>query len=728
MFLTDTGAPELSTLFARFTDVWSGISNWASGSDIFSHLPNPGIAGIIEMLIITVIFYYVAKSLKGTRAWVLFKGVAIILAVYALAYILKFDVIVVGFQNLLLFLGVAIIVIIQPELRKIIERIGSNNLTGSLKGILSAVYKIRGSSKQDNKRISDLTIQEIVKGSFTMSKAKTGALIVIECDIPLNEYVDSGIKLNSDITSQLFINIFEKNTPLHDGAVIIQHDKIAAATCYLPLSENKSINKDLGTRHRAGIGMSEATDAMVVIVSEETGAVSVAYGGKLHRNIDREKLAELLKSIQKTKESEINTKKVVNILEHNGAMKILAMAAAVFVWFVAMAAINPIETVTFRNVKIELLNTEILTNTGKTFEIIGEDTVTIKIKDRKSIVDTIELEDVQVIADFSKLSYVNAVPIEVLIHSAPGVEVSLNKSTLQIEMQDIVSTEVAIDINKLNSTADGYIIQDIKLNVDNLIITGSRSLVSTIERVVVDIDESKIKEDTVLRVVPKIYTSDGALVDNSKLQLNYEEIEVMITMYKTKTVGLRVDTPINNEILSSIIKKVDYDYATIVVTGPDEKLQALNDLVLTIPIEIPLKEIISKTSFIKNVTLQNYMPTGITVVEPSKLNINIEFVDYFTKEIVFNENNISLRGLQQGYDVTIHPQELKTVLISPSPDIVNATIDNLRPYIIVRGLDAGEHLIPIKYMTFGDNAMDIITVKITISESDYSDNTDKTSP
>ena len=217
----------------------------------------------------------------------------IILLFYLTAYILNFNVITILFQNLLLFLGIAIIVIIQPELRKMIEKLGSKDFNISLKNIIALIFKDR-KPKDTVQRLSDFSIQEIVRGCSLMGKAKTGALIVIECKTPLNEYVESGIKVNADITSQLFINIFEKNTPLHDGAVIIQNNRISAATCYLPLSDSKRINKDLGTRHRAGIGISEVTDSLTVIVSEETGAISVARNGKLLHNIDREKLAEEL--------------------------------------------------------------------------------------------------------------------------------------------------------------------------------------------------------------------------------------------------------------------------------------------------------------------------------------------------------------------------------------------------------------------------------------------------
>ena len=169
-------------------------------------------------------------------------------------------------------------------------RIGAKNLFSSI-----LTFDV---SKTDNGRLSDRTINEIVKASVEMGKVKTGALIVIQNEQPLNEYERTGIDVDGIVSSQLLINIFEHNTPLHDGAVIVRENRVTAATCYLPLSDNMALSKELGTRHRAGVGISEATDSMTVIVSEETGKISVAYLGELSRGLDAERLREMLRSIQ----------------------------------------------------------------------------------------------------------------------------------------------------------------------------------------------------------------------------------------------------------------------------------------------------------------------------------------------------------------------------------------------------------------------------------------------
>jgi diadenylate cyclase len=186
---------------------------------------------------------------------------------------------------------IAAVIIFQPELRRALEQLGE-------KQIFAAVLPIKDMNRDVTERFSDKTVNEIVKASMEMGKVKTGALIVIEQNLRLDEYERTGIVLDSVVTSQLLINIFEHNTPLHDGAVVIRGNRITAATCYLPLSDNMMLSKELGTRHRAGVGISEVTDSLTVIVSEETGSVSVAYKGELQRNITADVLKERLVMLQ----------------------------------------------------------------------------------------------------------------------------------------------------------------------------------------------------------------------------------------------------------------------------------------------------------------------------------------------------------------------------------------------------------------------------------------------
>lgn len=245
---------------------------------------------VVEILIISYLFYCFLSWIKDTKAWSLLKGVIVILGFVFVAALFSMTTILWIAKNVFSVAITAMIVVFQPELRKALEQLGRKN-------VLSGVFQF-DSSRIIGQRFSDETISEIVKASYEMGKAKTGALIVIAQNDDLIDYEKTGIPIDSYVSNQLLINIFEHNTPLHDGAVIIRNDRIVSATCYLPLSENMALSKELGTRHRAGVGISEASDSLTVIVSEETGRVSVAYEGVLSRNVDADELRQKLQMIQ----------------------------------------------------------------------------------------------------------------------------------------------------------------------------------------------------------------------------------------------------------------------------------------------------------------------------------------------------------------------------------------------------------------------------------------------
>lgn len=252
--------------------------------------PKVGLTDILEILIIAFTIYHVSLWVKKTRAWALVKGILILFLCYIIAYFLDMSVILWIFNKTLAIGITALLIVFQPELRKALEELGKKNIVRSIVPF--------DEQKDKNKRFSDKSINEIIRATVEMAKVKTGALIILEKDIVLSEYERTGINLDSAISSQLLINIFEHNTPLHDGAVIIRGDRIVAATCYLPLSDNLGLSKELGTRHRAGVGISEVSDSLTIIVSEETGKISVALGGKLLRNVDGDLLRKQIDELQ----------------------------------------------------------------------------------------------------------------------------------------------------------------------------------------------------------------------------------------------------------------------------------------------------------------------------------------------------------------------------------------------------------------------------------------------
>lgn len=238
------------------------------------------ISDIIDILLVTYVIYKGIMVIRGTKAVQLAKGILVIIAVWFLSSFFGLRTLEWLMNNAITYGLLAIIIIFQPELRRALEQLGRGRFFSS-----------RSTLIEDERK---KTIEAIVKATSYMAKRRIGALMSLERDTGMNDYIETGIQLNARLTSQLLINIFIPNTPLHDGAVIIKESEITAAACYLPLSESPFISKELGTRHRAALGVSEVTDSLTIVVSEETGSISLTKNGELNRDITEERLTELL--------------------------------------------------------------------------------------------------------------------------------------------------------------------------------------------------------------------------------------------------------------------------------------------------------------------------------------------------------------------------------------------------------------------------------------------------
>ena len=244
----------------------------------------------VEIVIITLFLYMLFVWIKDTRAWMLMRGIIIVAAFFLVAAALQMNTILWLGEKLISAGLIALIVVFQPELRAALEKLGRSNWMVRFLPVVAG--------RDGGKRFSDRTLQDLVKASYEMGAVKTGALIVVEKDVQLNEYERTGIEIDALLSRQLLINIFEKNTPLHDGAVIVRGDRVVSATCYLPLTDSMMLSKELGTRHRAAVGISEVSDSVTIVVSEETGKISVATENRLIRDIDAGELTEILKRLQ----------------------------------------------------------------------------------------------------------------------------------------------------------------------------------------------------------------------------------------------------------------------------------------------------------------------------------------------------------------------------------------------------------------------------------------------
>ncbi len=252
------------------------------------YFPHVTFIDVLEVLILTFVIYQIAAWIKNTKAWMLMRGILVVAIFFLIAVVLQMNTILFIARNLLTVFAIAAVVVFQPELRRGLEKLGEQSFIPS-----ASTFEPR-----DKERFSEETLDSIVEACFEMGRAKTGALIVVEQAIQLTEYEATGIHMDCMVSMQVLLNIFEKNTPLHDGAIIIRGDRIVSATCYLPLSDNMDIAKDLGTRHRAALGMSEVSDALVIVVSEETGEVSIAKDGNLTLDVSEEELRSALEEIR----------------------------------------------------------------------------------------------------------------------------------------------------------------------------------------------------------------------------------------------------------------------------------------------------------------------------------------------------------------------------------------------------------------------------------------------
>ncbi|NLJ87262.1 MAG: TIGR00159 family protein [Epulopiscium sp.] len=251
------------------------------------NIPHIRIGDIVDILIVAYLIYKIITWIKDTRAWALFKGLVVIFSAAIIAYVFRLNTVWWILSNTISVGIIAVFVVFQPEFRRALEQLG--------RGRFFSTFMVFDEQREGEEKISSNTIEAIVKAIEHLSDNKIGALIVIEKNVKLGEYERTGIKVDAIVTAQLLINIFQQNTPLHDGAVIIKNNRISAATCYLPLTDSLEISKELGTRHRAALGISEVSDAITIVVSEETGIISVTDSGSLTRNIKGEFIRTMLR-------------------------------------------------------------------------------------------------------------------------------------------------------------------------------------------------------------------------------------------------------------------------------------------------------------------------------------------------------------------------------------------------------------------------------------------------
>lgn len=631
---------------------------------ILNYIPKIGIFDLIEITIMIFVLYEILVLIKNTKAWIFLKGIIMLTTFYIISDILSFNAIKMIFQGLFSAILILLIVVFQQELKKLLGEIGKRG------NIIQFKFK---KEKEYDKIISDENIKNIVSAVESMSKVKTGALILIEKDLPLKEYSETGIKIDSNISEQMLIQIFEKNTPLHDGAIIINNDKIESATCYLPLSNSDKINKSLGTRHRAGIGISEVTDCFVIIISEETGKISSVSNGKINYDISPKFLEKQLNELQQTN---IQIKKK-NVFKHNIKYKIASIVGAFFLWIVLINSSDPTITKTITNVNVSVKNENIITDSGMSYQILDGDTVDISVSGKKSLIDDITEKNITAYTDLANLSITDATEI-ITECNIYGITSSPKTKMMRISVEDTKEVDYDIEIKQEgNLNTDNYI-SSIELDNNNIKISGPISKIDVIGSVVAPLNISNVSDMGVVLTKPIIYDKNGEEMDVDDLNVSIDSIKATIHMYETKQVPLTIAIDSQND--NGEIVSYSYNKDFITIAADESSLDTTTGVFMEIPIKID--ESVKTSSFVKVINLNDFIPEGIYLAESNnKLNIDISYEEYTEKEITINTDDIIFENTSSKYDYSLKEpliikakglsKDIENISINPSIDVNN---------------------------------------------------------
>lgn len=593
--------------------------------DFFS-LNSIKINDIVEILIIIVCCYYLIKHFKGTRMYVLMKGIFVLFLIYALSSLFSLKIITNIFQNAIYFLAIALILMFQPELRKMLEHVGNKNFFRSIPSVLKR--------RDVSYKFSSKTTKSIINSVRQMSELKTGALILLEMNLPLDEFIDTGISLNSDVSAQLLSNIFEKNTPLHDGAVIIRKNKIIAATCYLPLSENKEIAKNLGTRHRAGIGASEITDAFVIIVSEETGNISIVKGGEIKHNISISDLEHELQVINKLESTGRRDK------NYKSKFKRIAFATILgtVIWGTFSYIFNPIETIEFKGIPVEIANDDIIDDLNQLYTVVQGSTVNIEVTGTRDIVNSLSRSDFTAKADFAYLSITNSIPIEVSTEKT-NIKIDTNNALMKIAVEEAQTITIPIEIQKQGKESSGFFAYSLSSGLPSVNVTGSKSILKTLDKAIVLVDVNNKSEDFKELCDLILYDKNGNVVSKDVYTSDIDKTEVSVMFCNTKKVELLIDV-VNNDNFSEVeVINLDYSQKEIEIASSDDVLEQVKSIV--IPVDITNN---SDNNISSSVDINYYLPQNIYLVSDYQLNYTLSFVKKATKRIILEKENIKVIG------------------------------------------------------------------------------------
>ena len=657
---------------------------------------------IFEIVLLGIIIYYTVKAVQGTRVMVLAKGFAFLGCIYALSIWLKLHVIQTILWGFFIVAAFTMVIIFNSEIRRVIEKIGSKITTVSLKEL----FKNEGAREE---YFSFETIKDLADAVVYMSERKTGALIVLEKDVPIKDIIDTGLTIDAKVSSQLLINIFEKNTPLHDGAVVISNNRVVAATCILPLTQ-QALDRKFGTRHRAAVGVCESADCCALVVSEETGAITFVYdNGKHVRLKDRAEVMTKLKGIQE-KASVAPEKKENNILnraQHNFSLKLISSIAAGAIWATMTLINDPMVTLNY-TVPIHPVNESALTEVGQIYEL-EQEKVKVNVEIRTSHTNKMDADKIKVTADMSKLSYTNAVPLSVTIDDFNTSEYKATLSTysINVKLDEITEASIPVKLEVSGEVKEGFYLSSAKPVQESILIKCGASLAKTIDAAYVNADAEGLSENFTKACGYTLKDKNGHVISSQ----NYsgpDTCDIAFEISKTKTIPVEV---IVTEELKEVynIQNIETDKKEIVVIGSESALANISKYDIIID-NIEISDAATK-KFIKTVT--PVLPDNLKLHEnSSNVTVEIAFIPVATKVIEIKPADIEIKNLDEKLKLEILGDTIPVTIYSSQEDVAEFTAKNIKPFISAEALSEGEYNLMLQFETKVYAAATAIKVKI----------------
>ena len=690
-----------------------GVWNWIVTRTADYGLPKQiELIDIVQILLIAFFVYHLIRWLQNTKAYTLMKGIFLIGVFVIIANVLKMQTILWLFGNIGGAAITAVVIIFQPELRRVVEQIGEKNP-------LSAISFASG--QEENERFSDKTINELVRASFEMGEVKTGALIVIEKTITLEEYEKTGIPIDGVLTSQLLINIFEHNTPLHDGAVIVRNNRVTAATCYLPLSDNMDLNKNLGTRHRAGVGISEVTDSFTIIVSEETGNVSYASGGELHTAVTPWNASE-------SGGRDEMKKKILKKLLNNLPLKILSILIAIVIWYVVVSVNDPIVKERF-DVPVQVTNEAYIAAGKKTYQIAEEyQTVTVTVTDNNSVVSRLKASDITVTADLTQIVTMDTNPVYVPIKAACSMvkqeKLSTVTATIPVEIEDVDSEKFPITIDAGNTKpAKDYEVGTMTSDPESITISGPTSLINKISSVVAKVDVTNMRNSGTVTADLMIIDKNQDEMPESQMEfLNFDsgspQVDVDIELWRRvsgiKLSALYSGTPADGYQIKNIYTTPE----EITVAGSEEALAKLADEGNTIEIPEDYTSVAGQRSDVETTVDLSDVLADVTDLKVSSsssasVTVHVTVMPNESREFELDVDQIETGNLQSTYTVLYDQTQLAIRIKASDKNLAKLDTSQINASIDLNGMGVGDYEVPVK-ITLPDGYELVDSVKTTI--------------